>query len=213
GVGRHGVGLRFLHQTFAEPLAATAEARDLPHPFDPEDPVWAERLTRFLLDDEDAERVLLHHLHLRGAGTGPVTCLQGRGQAERERVGALITQGAPCTDAELDAYFTVVERQTLAGSWTDFRPLAALARRPAGRDRLLALLRDGQVDDSIKITIVDVLRDRCAEARLEGVALLRAIVENAQQPPSRRCAAAEVLVRLGAEHRPVVVSTMRDLVG
>ena len=200
-LGRHGVRLRFTHLTFAEHLAANARAGALPPTFTATEPVWATLLTQLLLDDESAERTILHYLHRCAPGHGLLSHLQGRGRSDQQHAAALIEKGAPCTETELSGYLDMLEARVFADLDMDLHDTAGPARHLVVQDRLLTLLRDDRVSIKARAAIVDVLRDRSAAARVEGALLLKAVLADANRPADVRTDAAHTLVRLGDPYR------------
>lgn len=190
--------LRFLHQTFAEHLAASARARALP-PFDPATPQWQDVIAGCLLGTSAEEQVMLHHLHLFSA-TGVLDWLQQGSQAARDAAGELINQGCPVGDAQLEAYLARVADKVTTGSWTDseLRDLAGLTRHASVRTHLDSLLHRADVGAAAKIQIVDLLRERSPDVRREAAALLRTFIADTCPHHVRR-QAATVLARLAEE--------------
>ncbi|WP_239406214.1 TIR domain-containing protein, partial [Frankia sp. Cj3] len=211
-LARQGARLRFLHQMFAEHLAATAAARVLPETYDPDRPPWDELIRRLVLDDETGTRTLLHYLHDRGPGAALLTGLQHGSRDQRDHAADLISQGAPCDSAQLDASLAHVEERVLVGAWGAWRlrGMAGLTRHRSVCDWLRRLLAHDAVTPHVKITIVGLLRGRAADAQQQGIALLTGWTAEAQ-PPSIRRAAAAALARFGGEHHVRAVAVFHGL--
>ncbi|MBU2666082.1 hypothetical protein KOI35_21440 [Actinoplanes bogorensis] len=207
-LGRHGVRLRFRHQTFAEHLAATARARELPAPFGPADPAWRELISQFLLEDVAAEQTLAHFLHMAGPGSGLIGHLQSRSQRERERAGDLIRLGVPCRDTELSAFLDMTEGQIYADTDLDLRSASGLAAHEAVQERMYTWLGREQTPARVRIAIVDILRERSPRARHQGAILLESVVNDEGRPGEVRREAAEVLARLGEPHTTTAVAAL-----
>ncbi|GII84050.1 hypothetical protein Ssi03_20400 [Sphaerisporangium siamense] len=200
-LGRSGTRLRFLHQTFAEHLAATARAKALPDTFAPDEPPWDELVRDMLLEDENARRVLLHHLHLRGPGAALLDWLQQGTLDQRACAETLIQEGTPTSESQLDVHLTRVERQVRAGRPAELKNLAGLTRHAMVRRRLEALLTETTALSAYEtITLVDLLRERSDHVRREGPSLLRTLAtsDGSVHLPLE---AAVVLARFGGEHR------------
>ncbi|HSV67108.1 MAG TPA: hypothetical protein VLJ59_14505, partial [Mycobacteriales bacterium] len=199
-LARRGRWLRFLHQTFAEHLAATMRARALPQKFNPEHPQWDELISSSLLEDESAGRVLLHYLHLHGPSSDLLTWLQQGSRAGFRAAGRLVVQGAPCDDAQIDAHMTQVEDKVITGIWTDQDlALGGLTRHETVRSRLHTLLGLDDVGPRAKVRVVGLLHEHLPDVRRDGIMLLHRLVADSQ-PADLRREAAEVLARLGDEH-------------
>jgi hypothetical protein len=210
-LGRHGVRLRFLHQTFAEHLAATARARVLPDTFTSTHPEWRELLSQFLFGDTAAEQTLLHHLHLRGPANGLLVHLQARSQNERERAGQLIVKGAPCSAAELGAFLDMTEGQILADVYLDLREMAGLTVHPVVQEQLGRWLRSEWIPARARIAVIDLLRERSPGLRHEGAALLSGFIADLTRPDSVRAQAARALALLGEPFRDAGVDALRRI--
>jgi hypothetical protein len=210
-LGRHGVRLRFLHQTFAEHLAATARARVLPDAFTSADPAWRELLSQFLFGDTAAEQTLLHHLHLRGPANGLLAHLQARSQNEREKAGQLIVKGAPCSAAELGAFLDMTAGQILADADLDLRELAGLTVHPMVQEQLGRWLRDEWVPAGARIAVIDLLRERNPGVRPEGAVLLAGFIADVTLPDSVRARAARALALLGEPFTEAGVNALRRI--
>ncbi|GII60338.1 hypothetical protein Skr01_04230 [Sphaerisporangium krabiense] len=209
-LGRSGTRLRFLHQTFAEHLAATAHAKILPE-FHPGEPPWDALIRDLLLEDETAERVLLHHLHLTGPDGGPLDWLQRGTLDQRACADQLVDMGAPTSEAQLDAYLVRAEDRARTDS-ADLGGLLGLTRHAEVRRRLEALVHDSSVGEEAKIQLIDVLRERSDDVRRDGPFLLRALLA-ADRPARIRCQAATALARFGGEHRARAAETLITLGG
>ncbi|MBY8872149.1 TIR domain-containing protein [Micromonospora sp. PLK6-60] len=210
-LSRHGPRVRFLHQTFAEHLAATATAKRLPPAFDPTHPEWEALIRAVLLGDESAERVLLHRLHLHPDEPDLLNWLQGGTRDQQECASDLIGQGAPCTPAQIDRQLTMAEEQVLSGAAApELKSIAGLVRHPWVRDRLWALFTADEVSREARITLVELLADRLLHARHEGATRLLALLDEPAPAQLHRRAAA-VLAKLGPLHRERAAEVLRRL--
>lgn len=199
---RSGQRLRFLHQTFAEHLAASAQAKTLPTVFNATDPVWDELIRGMSLGNENDNRVILHYLHLGADGDAVIAALQDGTLAQRKCAGELINQGAPCGDRRIRAYLSALGNEAFGGEAdeisTRLKELGGLIGRPIVRSWLVSLLREEDVPARLKITIVDLLRDHSPEVWREGVSLLSRYTSESWSTSHRR-EAARVLAKFGEE--------------
>ncbi|MEU4498912.1 hypothetical protein AB0F96_37090 [Streptomyces sp. NPDC023998] len=113
---RVGSGVRFVHASFAEHLAAEAEAERLPEQFDADDPDWQAALGRavraqsraadsvHLPGDEDVARaVLVHYTYQRpGPGAALGSRLQHGGSLGRLLAGHLLAEGGLLADGAVE---------------------------------------------------------------------------------------------------------------
>ncbi|MEU5695513.1 NACHT domain-containing protein [Actinosynnema sp. NPDC020468] len=203
--------LRFLHQTFAEHLAASAKAKQLPTHFTPTDPVWNDLIRDMALGDEHNTRVVLHYLHLRD-GDDLLAALQRGTLAQRERAGELINQGAPCGDDRVRDYLAQLKKEAVATgafAWRLTR-VRGLVGRPVVRSWLTALLKDPEVPDELKIVLIDLLREHSPEVWREGVPILVRSTEPSR-PAEHRRNAAKVLAKFGGRDRDGALQVLTDM--
>ncbi len=212
-VSRRGRRLGFLHQTFAEHLAARSRARDLPATFVADEPVWDELLRGLLLDDEASQRVFLHYLHRQGAGADALTWLLRGSLRERDEAATLVTDGAPCDFAQLEAFLAHVEERVAVGSWDEnrIRTLVAPARRAEVRSRLRALLSRANITPIVKIAVVDVVRARSTRGTDRDLVSLLMGWTQASQPADVRRAAAMVLASVGESDHAYAIGVLRTM--
>ncbi|MEV1118354.1 NACHT domain-containing protein [Actinosynnema sp. NPDC049800] len=211
---RSGRRLRFLHQTFAEHLAANARATELPVTFVAEAEVWDALIRGLVLDVEADKRVVLHYLHLGGDGDALLKCLQERSSDHRDRAGELIAEGISCADERLVAYLDHLEAQVLGQRYyvvsERVRGLVGLVVRPPVRAWLLRLMGSEQVNSEVKTVLVDVLRESSSGVVREGVDHLVDQI-TAGESPDRRLRAAVVLARFDGQAREIALETLRSL--
>lgn len=209
-VGRAGSHLRFLHQTFAEHLAAAATARRLPAVFVPEQPPWDDVIRRLLLDDEQEQYVLLHYLHQQTTDTGLLDWLQQGSQDHRERAAALLAQGARYTPEQLGRHLAFVEQKALADHRLALQSLAALTHERVVREFLERLCDHSHTGREIKISSIDLLGNRERLVRDERAPFL-VECSDTTRPPDLRRQAAEVLAKLDGRHRDLAVEVLTGL--
>ncbi|WP_367128409.1 hypothetical protein [Saccharothrix sp. HUAS TT1] len=211
---RSGRRVRFLHQTFAEHLAANARAGELPDAFVAEAEVWDVLIRGLILDVEADKRVVLHYLHLGGDGDALLEFLQKGSSTHRDRAGALITEGVVCGDERLTAYLDHLEVRVLhrldLGASDELRRLIGLAVRPQVKAWLLKLVRSERVDREAKITAIDVLRESSSGMWREGVEHLITYLGTGE-PLGQKLSAAVVLARFDGEARETAMTALRGL--
>ncbi|WP_150253394.1 NACHT domain-containing protein [Nocardiopsis deserti] len=203
---------RFLHQTFAEHLAASAGAKALPETFLPEQEPWEGLIRGLLLGDEGAERTVVHHLHLTASRNGLLAWLQRATYSHRERAVALVAQGVPCDDQRLGVHLDFIAHRLSTDYAEDLASLASLVRRPQVQDRLRALLEDDLVRAEAKIKIIEILGARSPQIWPRSTELLGGYT-GTEHPSALRLAAARVLAKLGRRHLHTATCVFRDLAG
>lgn len=202
-------GLRFLHQTFAEHLAASARAKQLPAPFSATDPEWDNLIRGMSLGDENDTRVVLHYLYQNTSDDAVIRALQNGTVAQRDRACELISQGVPCGDDRIREYLSQMKKAIVAnsGDADQLRSMQGLVGRAIVRSWLAALLKDPVVHDELKITVIDLLRDHSPEVWRDGPAMLVQFTEDTRSPECR-LQAAKVLAKFGDENRETAVQTL-----
>ncbi|MBU2667839.1 NACHT domain-containing protein [Actinoplanes bogorensis] len=213
---RSGHRLRFLHQTFAEHLAATAQAKDLPDSFDIALPVWSDLIRGLSLEDDATSLVVLHYLHLGKDSDGIIRTLLSGTIVQRYRAGDLIAQGAPCLDERLDEYLAYLTKM-IATSPIDLddrlRKLGGLLGRQSVRSWLVGLLSmEPPLDYESNIAVVDLLREHAPEAWHIGIELLTGYLDKSC-PRRQRHLAARTLTKFGGETRGRATEALRTLSG
>lgn len=211
-LGRQGTRLKFLHQTFAEHLAATAAARLLPETFDPRQSQFAELIHRLLADDEDAERVLVHYLHSNSSDHALLTYLQQGTRDQREAACMLLCQGVPSTAEHLEEGIRLAEQRIAAGAWSSEQvaKLSGLVRFETVRARLSRLVTGTSIAPRTKIVLIELLRESCPEIRVIAPDLLRLWTTD-KRYESDRVKAASTLAKLGPEHRDAAARVLEEV--
>lgn len=211
-LGRQGARLKFLHQTFAEHLAATAAARLLPETFDSQESQFAALIHRLLADDEDAERILVHYLHRNSADHALLTHLQHGTRNQREAACRLLCHGVPSTSTHLDDCIRLAEQRIAAGAWDSDQvaKLSGLIRFEVVRDRLSRLVTESSIDIEIKIVLIELLRESCPEIRSGAPDLLRRWADG-RFYGNIRIKAASTLAKLGPGHRDAAADILEEI--
>ncbi len=211
-LSRQGGRLRFLHQTFAEHLAASATARALPDDVRPELPPWDDLIRRLLLEDESGTRVVLHYLHRQGPGASLLTMLLTGGRDYQDRGAELVIQGAPADSAQLATFLSQLEERVLVGLWGAWRlrQMAGLTRHSAVRNQLRQLSANPQVQPAMTITIFGLLRKSCPDLHDRAIDALNRWISD-DQSIALRCASAGCLARFGGSHGIRAAAALRTL--
>lgn len=204
-VTHDGTGLGFIHRSFAEHLAAAAEARMLPTRFDPDDPLWWRALHGALNDFAAKDRDAVLHRALLSDADGLLDWLLAGNNAARELAARLVFEGVPSRPEHHAALAEAL------GYWSASR---------RHQDMLIRVLDTVSLAPALVLDVVESLVDstHCAlEVRDASIrALLRngervgaaarallAIVDEQELPAAKRLWAAEMLMDLGEEPRTV----------
>jgi cellulose synthase operon protein C len=208
--------VEFLHHSFADHLAATAHARELPVPFAAEHPEWKEALhaARSNFTRTNAEAVLVHCGHLHpDQGDAIVRWLHDNTAGFQLVAARLLAQHMPATAETIDGFLTTVWAWARTSDWpgqgiveeaskaTNHRPLATWLR---------ALMRDSDATWASRIhaaTVLCTLFD--AEDRAEAPDLLLAALRDPALEVSNRVTAAECLAELGVQGRSAAEAGLR----
>ncbi|MDH6130964.1 hypothetical protein P3T37_000331 [Kitasatospora sp. MAA4] len=217
-----GATLRFIHHSFAEHLAASAEAHLLPARFDPADPVWWSVLWGALAGGR--ERTTLLHRALRGQATELLDWLLAGNDRARELAAAMIFEGVPSLPQQREVLAETVD-YWLWRTITDAGYMSQAVRVING-----VQIAPGEVVDILRTVVEDYsfpapVRDSCSRALLRtggenvlfGMHGLAQIVDSREVTRALRLRAAESLVDLGGlAHsiiRPCLANLMADLRG
>ncbi|NKE56688.1 hypothetical protein FXN61_07520 [Lentzea sp. PSKA42] len=213
-----GGDLTFLHHSFAEHVAATAEARDLPAEFDPQNPSIAEFLHRArpLVEGRFARAVLLHYTHLHPEQADELLRWLHNGTSEQHLLAArLLGRHLPASESLVDEFLTTVRGWAMT---TQYRAGVILARasrathHPGLADWLLDLLRDDEAPWESRAEAATALALRLRDPRAdEAIVFLRAGVENTAAPAEHRLIAAEALADSGSSERDAAERGLRSV--
>lgn len=213
-----GGDLAFLHHSFAEHVAATADARDLTGEFDPEHPVVAELLhqAKPLAEGRFARLVLLHHTHLYPHRADELLRWLHNGTSEQHLLAArLLGRHLPASAPVVDEFLTVVRGWAMT---TQFRAGLILARasrathHPGLATWLAGLLADEEAPWESRAEAATALAVRLRDPRAgEAIAFLRAGVENQSAPSKHRLIAAEALADSATAERDAAERGLRSV--
>jgi hypothetical protein len=214
---RQGSRWEFVHHSFAEHLAAAGEARNLPSPFQPDDPEWRGCIERAVdVFTGTVARIALVHWSRQApdAGTRLLDWLQGCGWRYQQLAATLLTTGVPGSAVHLDVATEVVERRVLLvyegqPDWL----LASIARRhPPAIDALTRIANNLMIPTwarSAARARVIAFRELAPE---EAAQSLRPLLEEPRTDAgwSHVVAAAELL-ELGPQHRTAAIDILRGV--
>ncbi|WP_121006684.1 hypothetical protein [Saccharothrix australiensis] len=205
---RRGDDLCFLHHSFAEHVAATAEARLLPDRFDPAHADFARLLHAARSGERGryARRVLLHHTRLHPAAADDLVRWLHDGDPESHLVAArLLASHVPAGEEVVAAFLATVRGWAMTTQYPAAKILARTGRaahHPGLAEWLLDLLRDGAAPWASRVEAATALATRLRGAHEhEARALLRSVVDDAGVPAAHRLAAAEALSDCGGAER------------
>ncbi|MFS8103138.1 NACHT domain-containing protein [Lentzea alba] len=211
-----GNDLTFLHHSFAEHVAATAEARDLPEAFDPDG--FADLLHRAkpLEEGRFARQVLLHYTHLHPAEADNVLRWLHNGTGEQHLLAArLLARHMPASAPLVDDFLATVRGWAMT---TQFRARLILGQASRAthhhglRDWLIGLLQDESAPWESRAEAATALAVRLREDRTgEPIRFLRAAVDDLSAPADHRLAAAEALADTGTAEREAAERGLRSV--
>ncbi|WP_433261750.1 NACHT domain-containing protein [Actinosynnema sp. CS-041913] len=200
--------LRFLHHSFAEHLAATSMARDLPDHFAPDHDEFARTLyaARPKERGQYARSVLLHYTRLRPAEADPLIRFLHGGDAEQHLLAArLLAKRAPAGKAAVDDFLTTVWGWAMTTQYPGGAVLAQACRathHPGLAAWLTALMRADTAPADSRIEAASALATRLrGDHTREAVVFLTTLVDDPNASVAERCAAAEALADCGPEQR------------
>jgi cellulose synthase operon protein C len=201
-----GGALQFLHHSFAEHLAATARARQLPVPFDAESGAWQQALhaTQHGRGTDYARTVLLHYTHLHPEQADRLVEWLHRNTAEFQLVAAeLLAQHTPAGPGVIEEFLDTVWAWAMTSyggeilQWT-----TRVAHHPRLAAWLRALMHEPNAPWSSRIESAAALCTRVqASGSKDAAVLLRAAMDDLALDVGHRLAAAEGLAKVGGEER------------
>ncbi|KJK46518.1 hypothetical protein UK23_23235 [Lentzea aerocolonigenes] len=217
---QRGGDLAFLHHSFAEHVAATAEARELPAEFDPRDPAVAELLhaAKSWEAGRFARAVLLHYTHLHPDQADELLRRLHGGTSEQHLIAArLLCKHLPASAPVVDEFLTTVRGWAMTTQYRAANILARTSRathHPGLADWLADLFHDEEAPWESRAEAATALAVRLRDRRAnEAIAFLRAGVENASAPAEHRLIAAEALADSGSTARDAAERGLRSVLG
>ncbi|CAG7645753.1 NACHT domain-containing protein [Actinacidiphila bryophytorum] len=210
-VAHDGAGLGFVHRSFAEHLAAAAEARKLPARFDPDAPPWWDAL-RHAMEGSPTDRDALVHRALLADADGLLDWLLAGNHKARELGARLVFEGVPSRPAHHTALAESFAYWAYSGHAVNgvqprrheavlVRALDTVRLAPAPvLDVLETLLDPDRFTLQVRDAAIRALL-RNGERAATATAALTAVVGERGLTGAQRVRAAEMLMDLGGEHR------------
>ncbi|MEU7783023.1 hypothetical protein [Amycolatopsis sp. NPDC049159] len=215
GIGpflRRSDDLGFLHHSFAEHLAATAKARQLPETFDPSHREFVELLHAAEPEERGryARRVLLHYTRLHPAEADCLTRFLHDGGPQQHLLAArLLAWHLPASKGDVDAFLATARAWAATTQYPGGEILAEVSRaahHPGLVGWLQGLMRDGAIPWPSRVEAAVALATRLGnESRAEAVETLRTVVHDATIEVQARLDAAEALSQCGDDERSAAI--------
>ncbi|WP_236595148.1 NACHT domain-containing protein [Saccharothrix sp. 6-C] len=213
---KRGDDLRFLHHSFAEHLAATARARELPATFSDGHHDFKALLHTALQGDQGrhSRAVLLHYTRLHPDQADQVVRWLHVGGARHHVLAAkLLAQHLPAGPEVVDAFLATTRAWALTREHLGaevLRHASRAAHHPALIPWLLDLMRDERAPWQSRIEAATALATRLRAAHAaEAVTLLTTVTDDAAVAVSDRLAAAEALSQCGSSERGAAARGLR----
>lgn len=208
-----GGDVAFLHHSFAEHLAATAHARDLPARFDPDDG----RFVRLVHTARPGERgrharlVLLHYTRLRQSEADRLLEYLHEGNADKQVLAARLLAWHAPAGAEVTNAFLNTARAWAMTTQHPAQAILAQVSRAAHHPGLVGwlqdLMRDEEAPWESRIEAGRALATRLyGPGRLDAVAMLRSVVHDETIPVEVRFDSARALAECGPGERATAVT-------
>ncbi|MER5264566.1 helix-turn-helix domain-containing protein [Actinosynnema sp. NPDC002837] len=214
---QRGDDLRFLHHSFAEHLAATARARELPTSFAADHDDFNALLHTALQGDQGrhSRAVLLHYTRLHpDQADHVVRWLHGGGGVNHHVLAAkLLAQHLPAGPAVVDDFLATTRAWAMTTEYLGaevLRHASRAAHHPALVSWLLDLARDDRAPWQSRIEAATALATRLRTAHTpEAVTLLCAVADDTTVAVTDRLAAAEALSQCGPSERDAAERGLR----
>jgi cellulose synthase operon protein C len=215
---RRAGDLMFLHHSFAEHLAATAEARLLPERFDPERAGFV-RLLHAARPKErgtHARAVLLHYTRLHQPQADSMLQWLHSGSADQHLLAArLLASHLPAGADTTNAFLTTVRAWAMTTRYPGQEILGQASRaahHPGIAEWLAGLMRDEDAPWQSHVEAAAALATRLhAPESPEALARLRAAVDDTTAPVRHRLAAAEALSECGKSEQEAAERGLRSV--
>jgi cellulose synthase operon protein C len=213
-----GEDLGFLHHSFAEHLAATAQARSLPEAFDPEQDAFARLLHAACqgVRERHEHAVLLHYTRLHPAEADRlVQWLHGSTPDQQLLAARLLSRHVPARAEVVDAFLATARAWAMTTQYPGgeiLRRVSRAAHHPGLAPWLAHLMRDEAAPWQSRMEAATALATRLRGTHAdEATAVLRAVVNDAAVPVADRLTAAEGLAQCGAGEREAAERGLRSL--
>lgn len=207
-LGRRGEDVQFLHHSFAEHLAATAEARTLPAMFDPRHTVLANLVHTACQDlrGRYARRVLLHYTRLHTSQADRLVERLHQGNPDEQLLAAqLLAKHAPTSAAVVDVFLATARgwaQTTLYPGGAILDEVSRATHHPDLTRWLADLMRDPAAPWPSRIAAASALATRLPGSLTDQAArLLRTVIQDEDAPVTDRLTAAEALADCGPDQR------------
>ncbi|WIX85053.1 hypothetical protein [Amycolatopsis sp. DG1A-15b] len=204
--------LGFLHHSFAEHLAATANARLLPETFDPAHQDFAELLHAAEPEERGryARRVLLHYTRLRPAEADRlIQHLHGNGPQQHLLAARLLAWHVPAGTDVMTAFLETARAWAATTQYPGGKILAEVSRaahHPELVGWLQSLMRDDGLPWPSRVEAAVALGTRLDnDARAEAVGMLRTVVRSVGIDVRARLDAVDALSQCGDDEREAAV--------
>ncbi|WP_177320208.1 NACHT domain-containing protein [Lentzea waywayandensis] len=215
---KRGNDIAFLHQSFAEHVAATSKARELPSEFTPRHDSFAELLHEGYQEDSGtfARSVLLHHSHLNdGEADRTLRWLHTGGSEEHLLAARLLAHHLPASTPVVEKFLVTARAWAMTTRYPARLILRETSRatRHTGLAEWLAQLMGDPVapwESRLEAAVALGVRLRCAYTDA-AIALLRAAVDDMSAGVDGRLVAAEALAHSGSREREVAERGLRSV--
>lgn len=213
---KRGDDIAFLHHSFAEHVAATASARELPPEFDSRHDDIAELLHEAYQEESGgfARAVLLHYTHLHAAEADRMLrWLHGGGADEHLLAARLLARHLPAGASAVDDFLVTARAWAVTTRYPARLILRETSRatRHAGLVEWLAELMNTTTApwaSRAEAAVALAVRLRCAHTDA-AIALLKAIVDDRSAVVDDRLVAAEALAHSGSSERDAAERGLR----
>ena len=214
---RRGSRWEFIHYSFAEHLAAVAEAAKMPGKFDPSDPVLHGCISRAHDPFTDIALIILIHWVRRVPSAAPalLTWLQQEGHWHHQKLAArLLISGVAGQAQHLDSACQAIEHQVvLLDDGPPIGLLAALAlQHPAAVDALNRISANSMVPTWTRAgALAAAIQIRGLNVEEAATALRGLLKERRAGAGWSQVIAAAALLHLGEEFRAEAIQILREI--
>ncbi|MGW4208959.1 NACHT domain-containing protein [Lentzea sp. NPDC004789] len=213
---KRGNDIAFLHQSFAEHVAATGRARELPPEFTPEHQDFAELLHEAYPEETGvfARAVLLHYAHLHtGEADRMLRWLHSGGSEEHLLAARLLARHLPAGRPAVEEFLVAVRAWAMTTRYPARLILreASRATRYAGLIEWLADLMHSSAapqESKVEAAVALAVRLRCAHTDA-AVVLLKSVVDDRSVSVDDCLVAAEALAHSGSSDREAAERGLR----
>ena len=206
--------LEFLHHSFADHLAATARARELPAMFNAEQDVWREILHSANSGHAHAEAVLLHYGHLHpNQADDMARWLCGNTAGVQLVAARLLAKHFPASTETIDTFLEKVRSWALMTVGLGAAILREVSKATHHRSLpswLRALMDEPEVPQESRIRAAVTLCTLFDSAENgDALSLLHAVMRDPASGISHRLIAAQGLSEVGAQQRAQAADGLR----